>query len=78
LSIPIALIHPPQALAEKLGLGSVEELEDAIDALEGIAPDGGELDDSENIARAARIRSAYIEWCKEYKKKQDELSGLFQ
>jgi hypothetical protein len=60
-------------LAKKLGMDSVEELEEAIDALEGIAPDGGELDSDEiALAREARIRSAYAEWCKEYKKKQDE------
>ena len=58
-------------MAAKLGLGSVEELEVAIDSMEGIADDGGELE-KDNLAREARIRSAYIEWCKEYGKPQDE------
>ena len=58
-------------MAEKLGLESVEELENALDSLEGIAPDGGPLDD-ENLAREARVRSAYLEWCKEYGKEPDE------
>lgn len=30
-------------LAEKLGLNSIEELEAAIDSLDGIAEDGGEI-----------------------------------
>jgi colicin import membrane protein len=39
--------------------------------LEGIASDGGELD-TENIAREARIRDAYLKWCKQYNKDPDE------
>lgn len=39
--------------------------------MDGIAPDGGELD-SENISREARIRDSYLKWCKEYGKKPDE------
>ncbi len=50
---------------------SVEELEVALDAMEGIADDGGELDPT-NISREARVRSAYLEWCKEYGKEADE------
>ena len=56
-------------MAAQLGLDSVEELEAAIDSMEGIAEDGGEV---ENIAREARVRSAYLDWCKEYRKQPDE------
>ena len=56
-------------MAEQLGLDSVEELENAIDALEGIGPDGVE---NENLAREARVRSAYLDWCKEFGKTSDE------
>lgn len=49
----------------------MDELEAALDAMDGIADDGGELD-PENIAREARVRSAYLEWCKEYGKESDE------
>lgn len=66
-----ALAEEEKKLAEKLGLKSVEELEVALDSLDGIAPDGGELD-SENLAREARIRDAYLKWCKEYGKIPDE------
>ena len=54
-----------------MGLESVEELEVALDAMEGIAADGGELDPT-NVSREARVRSAYLEWCKEYGKEVDE------
>jgi hypothetical protein len=57
-------------LAKQLGLESVEELENAIDALEGIGPDGVE---NENLAREARVRSAYLDWCKEFGKTSDEI-----
>ena len=57
-------------LAEQLGMGSIEELEAALDAMEGIADDGGELTD--NFAREARVRSAYIGWCKDFGKESDE------
>merc|ERR1712194_935974 len=60
-----------EELATQLGLDGVEELENAIDALQGIGPDGTELDD-ENLAREARVRSAYLDWCKEYGKTSDE------
>jgi hypothetical protein len=60
-----------QKLMKLLGLESIEELEVALDSLDGIAPDGGELDTA-NIAREARIREAYLNWCKEYRKEPDE------
>lgn len=60
-----------QKLMEKLGLQSIDELEVALDSLEGIAPDGGELETS-NIAREARVREAYLNWCKEFNKTPDE------
>ena len=50
-----------QKLVDALGLESVEELEVALDSMEGIAPDGGELETS-NIAREARVRDAYLNW----------------
>lgn len=57
-------------LAKQLGLNSVEELEDAIDAMEGFDTDGGALDTSD--VREARVRSAYMDWCKSYDKSVDE------
>ena len=60
-----------QQLAAQLGLGSVEELEAAIDAMEGISEDGSIME-GDNLAREARVRSAYLEWCKEYGKESDE------
>ena len=65
------LLIAGQKLAAKLGLNSVEELEAAIDSMEGIAPDGSQLE-GENLAREARVRSAYLSWCKEYGKEPDE------
>lgn len=59
-----------QKLAEQLGMSSIEELEEAIDAMEGIDTDGGSIDTSD--VREARVRSAYLEWCKEYGKEPDE------
>lgn len=58
-------------MASQLGLESVEELEVALDSLEGIAPDGGELE-NDNLAREARVRAAYLDWCKECGKEPDE------
>lgn len=55
-------------MAALLGLASVDELEAAIDSMDGIADDGSEY----NIAREARVRSAYLGWCKEYEKTPDE------
>ena len=49
---------------------SIEELEQAIDAMDGIDTDGGEIDTSD--VREARVRSAYLDWCKEYGKTADE------
>eukprot|EP00527_Entomoneis_sp_CCMP2396_P007706 CAMPEP_0198142566 /NCGR_PEP_ID=MMETSP1443-20131203/5330_1 /TAXON_ID=186043 /ORGANISM="Entomoneis sp., Strain CCMP2396" /LENGTH=891 /DNA_ID=CAMNT_0043805611 /DNA_START=110 /DNA_END=2785 /DNA_ORIENTATION=+ len=66
-----ALAEEEEALAKKLGLESVEELEIALDSMEGIADDGGELE-TDNIAREARAREAYLGWCKESKKEPDE------
>jgi hypothetical protein len=65
----IKIIINKKKLAKQLGLESVEELENAIDALEGIGPDGVE---NENLAREARVRSAYLDWCKEFGKTSDE------
>jgi flagellar biosynthesis GTPase FlhF len=55
-------------LAAVLGLASVDELEAAIDSMDGIADDGSEY----NMAREVRVRSAYLGWCKEYGKSPDE------
>jgi len=66
-----AVAEEEQKLAEKLGLDSVEELETAMDAMDGIAEDGGEVDPA-NISLDIDVRSAYINWCKEYEKETDE------
>eukprot|EP00591_Stephanopyxis_turris_P002244 CAMPEP_0195506858 /NCGR_PEP_ID=MMETSP0794_2-20130614/401_1 /TAXON_ID=515487 /ORGANISM="Stephanopyxis turris, Strain CCMP 815" /LENGTH=1043 /DNA_ID=CAMNT_0040633319 /DNA_START=15 /DNA_END=3146 /DNA_ORIENTATION=- len=66
-----ALAEEEEKLAKKLGLESVEELETALDAMAGVAPDGGELD-PENLSREARVREAYLGWCKEQSKEPDE------
>ena len=58
-------------MAAALGLDSVEELEDAVDYLEGIDPEGVKMDDGD-LAREARVRSSYMDWCKEYSKESDE------
>ena len=66
-----SLVHlHSKKLAKQLGLNSVEELEDAIDAMEGFDTDGGAFDTSD--VREARVRSAYIDWCKSYDKSVDE------
>ena len=49
----------------------MDEMEAAIDSMQGIADDGAQIE-SDNIAREARIRSAYIEWCKNFGKESDE------
>jgi hypothetical protein len=59
-----------QKLARQLGLESIEELEAAVDALEGIDEEG--VQEIDNLAREARVRSAYLEWCKENGKESDE------
>ncbi len=51
-------------------MGSIAELEEAIDAMEGFDTDGGAIDTSD--VREARVRSAYLDWCKEYERKPDE------
>lgn len=66
-----ALAEEEEVLAKKLGLDSVEELEVALDSMDGIAADGGELE-TENIARQARVREAYLEWCRKFDKEPDE------
>lgn len=58
-------------LAAQLGLDSIEELEAVIDSMEGISPDGTEME-GDNLAREARVRSAYLDWCKEFGKTADE------
>mmetsp|Transcript_3226 Transcript_3226/g.4808 ORF Transcript_3226/g.4808 Transcript_3226/m.4808 type:complete len:484 (+) Transcript_3226:39-1490(+) len=63
-----ALAEEEEKLATQLGLENVEELEAALDALEGVDEEGIQ----ENLAREARIRSAYLEWCKKYDKESDE------
>ncbi|KAL3793133.1 hypothetical protein HJC23_005635 [Cyclotella cryptica] len=65
-----ALAEEEEELAKALGLNSVEELEEAIDAVQGFDTDGGPLDTSD--VREVRVRSAYMEWCKEYGKQPDE------
>lgn len=56
-----------------MGLDSIDDLEAAIDSMEGISPDGTEMmAEGDNLAREARVRSAYLEWCKEYNKATDE------
>ena len=39
--------------------------------MDGIAADGGELA-QENLSREARVRAAYMEWCKDFGKETDE------
>jgi len=65
-----ALAEEEEKLAKQLGMNSIEELEDAIDAMEGYDTDGGAIDTSD--VREARVRSAYMDWCKEYGKTVDE------
>ena len=65
-----ALAEEEEKLAAALGMDSVEELEEALDRMEGIDIDGGEIDTSD--VREARVRSAYMDWCKEYGKESDE------
>lgn len=66
-----ALAEEEEKLAEALGLESVAELEVALDAMDGIAEDGGELSPT-NVSREARIRAAYMDWCKDFSKEPDE------
>lgn len=66
-----ALAEEEEQLAEKLGFKTVYEMEAAIDSMQGISEEGVEIE-SDNIAREARIRSAYMDWCKEYGKDSNE------
>lgn len=65
-----ALAEEEEELAEALGLDSIEELEEAIDAIQGIDEEGVAVDTSD--AREIRVRAAYMDWCKEYGKQPDE------
>lgn len=65
-----AMVEEEEQLAEALGLDSIEELEEAIDAMQGIDSEGVEIDTSGD--REARVRAAYLDWCKEYGKEADE------
>ena len=58
-------------MAAQLGLDSVEELEEALDFLDGIDSEGVEMDDGD-MAREARVRAAYMGWCKDFDKESDE------
>ncbi len=42
-----------------------------MDFLDGIDSEGVAMDDGD-IAREARVRAAYMDWCKEFKKESDE------
>merc|ERR1719437_12445 len=55
-------------------MDSIEEMEQALDAIEGIDVDGGAIDTSD--VREARVRSAYMDWTREYGKKIDEARFL--
>lgn len=66
-----AVAEEEQKLAEKLGLESVEDLEAAIDAIDGIAEDGTEVDTT-NSSEDVDVRSAYLSWCEEFGKEIDE------
>ncbi len=62
-----------QKLMEKLGLNSIEELEATLDAMDGIAEDGGELEEEEEQDDTdTRVRAAYENWCKEFGKDIDD------
>ena len=69
--VALRCVSKIKKLAAQLGLGSVEELEDAMDFLEGIDSEGVEMDDGD-LAREARVRSAYMDWCKDFGKESDE------
>jgi hypothetical protein len=70
-AVPRASQEEEADLAKKLGIKSVDELEAAIDATDGIGEDGVKLD-PDNLAREARVRSSYLEWCKENDKLPNE------
>ena len=58
-------------LAEQLGFDNIDEMEQAIDSMQGIGEEGVEIE-NDDMAREARIRSAYMDWVKEYGKESDE------
>lgn len=58
-------------MAEKLGFENIKEMESAIDNMQGISDEGVEIENDE-MAREARVRSAYMDWIKEYGKEPDE------
>lgn len=66
-----ALAEEEAKLAEELGLESVEELEDALDAMAGISSEGIELEGAD-IAKEAKIRSEYMTWAKKFGRDQSE------
>lgn len=65
-----AMAEEEEQLAQALGLESIEELEEAIDTIQGIDAEGVEVDTSD--VREVRVRAAYMDWCKEYGKSPDE------
>ena len=65
-----AMAEEEEQLVEALGLDSIEELEEAIDSMQGIDSEGVEVDTSD--VREVRVRAAYMDWCKEYGKQPDE------
>ena len=65
-----ALAEEEAKLAEELGV-SIEDLEDAVDAMSGISSEGIELEGTD-IAREAKIRSEYMAWAKKFGKEQSE------
>ena len=46
-------------------------MEQAIDSMQGIGEEGVEIE-NDDMAREARIRSAYMDWVKEFGKESDE------
>lgn len=65
-----AMLEEEEQLAEALGMDSIDELEAAIDAAQGIDSEGVQIDTTD--VREARVRAAYFDWCKEYGKTPDE------
>ena len=61
----------PKKFAEQLGFDNIHQMEAAIDSMQGISEDGVEIE-SDDMAREARVRSAYMDWVKEYGKESDE------
>jgi len=67
-----ALAEEEEKLAKELGLASVEELENALDAMDGIADDGGELNPTNDVSSEDGVRDVYMDWCKSNNKEVDE------